>query len=87
MVNHGPNVWSAFHVVGAIFQAAYLNANPKNKLEGLQTISVGPGDGVAVEFIVDEPGEYVAVRGVLCKGPIHRSRRHPRDSAKGCGVQ
>jgi nitrite reductase (NO-forming) len=61
MVNHGPNVWSAFHVVGAIFQAAYLNANPKNKLEGLQTISVGPGDGVAVEFIVDEPGDYVAV--------------------------
>jgi nitrite reductase (NO-forming) len=61
MVNHGPNVWSAFHVVGAIFQAAYVNANPNNKLEGLQTISVGPGDGVAVEFIVDEPGDYVAV--------------------------
>ncbi len=61
MVNHGPNVWSAFHIVGAIFQAAYLNANPNNKLEGLQTISVGPGDGVAVEFIVDEPGDYIAV--------------------------
>lgn len=61
MVNHGPNVWSAFHVVGAIFQAVYLNANPKNKFEGLQTISVGPGDGVAVEFVVTEPGDYIAV--------------------------
>lgn len=61
MINHGPNVWSSFHVVGAIFQSVYMNANPKNRLEGLQTISVGPGDGVAVEFLVDEPGDYVAV--------------------------
>lgn len=61
MVNHGPNVWSAFHVVGAIFSHVYMNANPNNKLEGLQTISVGPGDGVACEFMVDEPGHYVAV--------------------------
>lgn len=61
MINNGPNVWSAFHVVGGIFQAVYLNANPNNKLEGLQTISVGPGDGVACEIIFDEPGEYIAV--------------------------
>lgn len=61
MVNHGPNVWSAFHVVGAIFDHGYWNANPKNAVEGLQTISVGPGDGVAVEFTVDEPGDYIAV--------------------------
>ena len=61
MVNHGPNVWSAFHVVGAIFDHGYWNANPKNIMEGLQTISVGPGDGVAVEFTVDEPGDYIAV--------------------------
>lgn len=61
MINNGPNVWSAFHIVGGIFQAVYLNANPNNKFEGLQTISVGPGDGVACEIIFDEPGEYIAV--------------------------
>lgn len=61
VVNHGPNVWSAFHVVGAIFDAGYFNANPKNKIESLQTMSVGPGDGIAVEFKVDEPGDYIAV--------------------------
>lgn len=61
VVNHGPNVWSAFHVVGAIFQKAYFNANPNNAIEGLQTMSVGPGDGIAVEFVVDEPGDYIAV--------------------------
>lgn len=60
-VNQGPNVWSAFHIVGGIFSHAYWNANPKNVVEGLQTISVGPGDGVAVEFTVDEPGDYIAV--------------------------
>lgn len=61
LVNAGPNVWSSFHVVGAIFDRAYVNAHPKNELVGLQSISVGPGDGACVEFTVEEPGEYVAV--------------------------
>jgi nitrite reductase (NO-forming) len=61
VVNAGPNVWSSFHVVGAIFDAAYLNANPKNKFEGLQSISIGPGDGACVELTLEEPGSYAAV--------------------------
>ena len=61
LVNAGPNVWSSFHVVGAIFDRACVNANPRNELFGLQSISVGPGDGACVEFTLEEPGEYVAV--------------------------
>lgn len=61
LVNAGPNIWSSFHVVGAIFDAAYLNANPANKFVGQQSISVGPGDGACVEFVLDEPGIYTAV--------------------------
>jgi len=61
VVNAGPNVWSSFHVVGAIFDAGYLNANPNNKLEGLQSISIGPGDGACVELTLTEPGIYPAV--------------------------
>jgi len=61
LVNAGPNVWSSFHVVGAIFDRACVNANPRNELFGLQSMSVGPGDGACVEFTLDEPGEYVAV--------------------------
>jgi nitrite reductase (NO-forming) len=61
VVNAGPNVWSSFHVVGAIFDAGYLNANPNNKFEGLQSISIGPGDGVCVELTLDKPGIYPAV--------------------------
>jgi len=61
IVNAGPNAWSSFHVVGTIFDAAYLNAQPQNKMIGLQSLSIGPGDGACVEFVLDEPGTYAAV--------------------------
>jgi nitrite reductase (NO-forming) len=61
VVNAGPNAWSSFHVVGTIFDAVYLNAQPQNKMIGLQSITIGPGDGACVEFVLDEPGTYAAV--------------------------
>lgn len=61
VVNTGPNVWSSFHVVGTIFDRAYINASPKNELFDLQSITIGPGDGACVEFTLDEPGTYTAV--------------------------
>ena len=61
VVNAGPNVWSSFHVVGAIFDRVCVNGNPKNQLFGLQSVTIGPGDGACVEFTVEEPGTYVAV--------------------------
>jgi nitrite reductase (NO-forming) len=61
VVNAGPNIWSSFHVVGTIFDAVYLNANPQNKAIGLQSVSIGPGDGACVEFTLEEPGTYTAV--------------------------
>lgn len=61
VVNAGPNVWSSFHVVGTIFDRAYINANPRNELFDLQSITIGPGDGACVEFTLDEPGTYTAV--------------------------
>lgn len=61
VVNAGPNVWSSFHVVGTIFDRAYINASPKNGLFDLQSITIGPGDSACVEFILEEPGTYTAV--------------------------
>jgi len=61
VVNAGPNIWSSFHVVGAIFDAVYVNANPANKLVGLQSHSIGPGDGACFELTLKEPGKYAAV--------------------------
>lgn len=60
-VNAGPNIWSSFHIVGTIFDTVYFNANPKNAMYGMQSISIGPGDGACVEMRFDEPGTYVAV--------------------------
>lgn len=60
-VNMGPNVWSSFHIVGAIFSHTYFNANPKNSLEGMQALTVGPGDGAAFECIFPAPGTYIGV--------------------------
>lgn len=61
VVNAGPNVWSSFHVVGTVFDRAYINASPKNELFDLQSITIGPGDSACVEFTLDEPGTYPAV--------------------------
>jgi nitrite reductase (NO-forming) len=61
VVNAGPNVWSSFHVVGGIFDSAYLNANPENKFVGLQSMTIGPGDGACFELTLKEPGIYPAV--------------------------
>lgn len=57
LVNAGPNVWSSFHVVGAIRDKTCVGGNPANELVGLQAIAVGPGEGACVEFTVEEPGE------------------------------
>lgn len=61
VVNAGPNVWSSFHVVGTVFDRAYVNANPKNQLFDLQSITIGPGDSACVEFTLDEQGSYPIV--------------------------
>lgn len=61
VVNAGPNTWCSFHVVGTVFDRAYINANPKNELFDLQSITIGPGDSACVEFTLDEPGAYTAV--------------------------
>ena len=45
-------------MVGTIFDRVLINGNPKNELFGLQSISIGPGDGAVVEFTLDEPGNY-----------------------------
>jgi nitrite reductase (NO-forming) len=61
LVNMGPNIWSSFHIVGAIFSHVYPNANPNNVMEGMQAWSVGPGDGACFEVTFPAPGNYIAV--------------------------
>lgn len=58
VLNAGPSEFSAFHVVGAIFDKAYPNGNPKNAEYGMQTVTVPPGGGYMVELTAPEAGVY-----------------------------
>lgn len=57
-VNAGPSHFSAFHVVGTIFDRVYVDGNPANALRGLQTVTIAPGEGAMVEFTVHQPSHY-----------------------------
>lgn len=56
--NCGPTVWSAFHVIGALFDASYADGNPANKQVGMQTVTIPPGGGYTVELRMPEEGLY-----------------------------
>jgi nitrite reductase (NO-forming) len=58
VMNAGPSHFSAFHVIGTIFEAAYQDGNPANKMVGMQTVNVYPGGGMMVEFSIPEAGNY-----------------------------
>lgn len=58
VVNAGPSHFSAFHVIGTIFDHAWIDGNPDNELHGLQTMPIAPGDGALVEFTVQQAGRY-----------------------------
>lgn len=54
----GPNTWSAFHVVGTIFDRAWQDGNPANEQVGLQTLNLAASQGSIAEFRLDEEGVY-----------------------------
>jgi len=58
LVNIGPNLTSAFHVIGAIFSTVYRGGNLEGAMHDVQTFEVGPGDAAVFEFRVKEPGDY-----------------------------
>lgn len=61
VVNAGPNNFSAFHIVGTIFDKVYINGNPKNVQYGVQTVTIPPGGSATVELTVPEEGYYPIV--------------------------
>jgi nitrite reductase (NO-forming) len=58
VVNAGPNRFSAFHVVGAIFDRVYLDGSLAHSLEGVQTVTVPVGGGAIFEARLVEAGKY-----------------------------
>jgi nitrite reductase (NO-forming) len=70
VLNSGPSIWSAFHVIGTVFD--------KTHIEGVvgrhaQTVNLAPSQGGWVEFTLDQEGTYPFVThafGDMVKGSI-----------------
>lgn len=58
MVNAGPSLWSAFHVIGAIFDKVYPSGDVNDAMSGVSTWTVGPGEGMIFDVVIPEPGLY-----------------------------
>lgn len=65
VVNAGPNHFSAFHVIGALFDRVYASGNPKNVEYGVQTYSLPPGGAATFELRIPQPGLYPMVTHAL----------------------
>jgi nitrite reductase (NO-forming) len=58
VVNAGPTLTNAFHVIGTLFPHVYASGNPTTPLNGLQTWNIPPGDGAMFELQIPDEGTY-----------------------------
>ncbi len=64
--NGGPNLASAFHVIGEIFDKVYIEGGSAIN-ENVQTTMIPPGGAAMVEFKVNAPGTYILVDHALTR--------------------
>ncbi|MEO6799999.1 MAG: multicopper oxidase domain-containing protein [Rhodanobacter sp.] len=58
VVDAGPDLWSSFHVIGAIFDKVYPDGDATHAQSGVSTYSIGPGAGAVFDLTLPEPGNY-----------------------------
>jgi len=61
VINAGPNLGSAFHIIGGMFAAVYPDADAKHALSGVSTYPIAPGQGVIFDAVMPQPGKYPIV--------------------------
>jgi nitrite reductase (NO-forming) len=86
VVNAGPNRFSAFHVVGAIFDRVYLDGSLTHPLEGVQTVTVPVGGGAIFETHLVEAGTYPFVSHAFAdatKGAVGMFEAHISERPAG----
>jgi nitrite reductase (NO-forming) len=64
-VNAGPNEFASFHPIAGIWDAVYPSGNPKNKLNGMQSFVVGPGDAATFDIISPVEGANAIVNHAM----------------------
>ncbi len=57
VLNAGPTLTSAFHVIGSMFNS-YADGNPANVVYGDQTYNIPPGGTAMFELQIPDPGLY-----------------------------
>ena len=70
VLNAGPSIWSAFHVIGSVFDTAHTD---NGIAHDVQTINLAPSQGGWVEYTLDQEGTYPFVThafGDAVKGAI-----------------
>jgi len=58
VVDVGPTVPCAFHVVGEQFDTVYIGSPPGNAIHGVQTFNVAAGGGMIFELVANVAGEF-----------------------------
>jgi len=56
ILNVGPSLWEAFHVIGALMDTVYIDGNPSNVEHGLQTLNIPPSGGAIVDMYFPDAG-------------------------------
>ena len=70
VLNSGPSIWSAFHVIGTVFDRTHIEGVVGRHA---QTVNLAPSQGGWVEFTLDEGGTYPFVThafGDMVKGAV-----------------
>jgi nitrite reductase (NO-forming) len=70
VLNAGPSIWSAFHVIGTVFDRTVIEGTVGHDA---QTVDLAPSQGGWVEFTLDEEGTYPFVThafGDMVKGAL-----------------
>jgi nitrite reductase (NO-forming) len=60
-VNAGPNEFAGFHAIAGIWDAVYPSGNPKNRMHGMQNLTVAPGDGAVFDLVSPVEGANALV--------------------------
>lgn len=56
LLNVGPSLWEAFHIIGALMDTVYMDGNPANVMRGLQTVNLAPSNGAIVDMYFRDAG-------------------------------
>ena len=83
VLNAGPSIWSAFHVIGTVFDKTMVEGTPG---KSAQTVNLAPSQGGWVEFTLDDEGNFPFVThafGDMVTGAVGVLRTENAPKPKG----